>query len=441
MENYIFFVCGIVVSCLIDCVVTFQFVEERNQRSYHSHWLYFFIKAGVFLVCVCINLFKQPVLNIITWMAVISIMNLSAFYNKSKTIRYRLVEVVILILLLAIAEAAGVELLNFLFYKLHISDIHTIMAESIKITFSKLIVLVFYYLVITKIWREDFNVRFTRTQCLIELIIVLFSSANLAVILLVISKMTSKAEHVWILVNMGCMLGADLYFLYFARFAEENNQLKVKLKLLEQQSLLQYEFYEAQEAKYNESIQILHDVNKHLKMIENIYQTNQKDLAITYTQEISQMLLPLTLEEYTNNPILNVILNDKKKIAVLRNIAFKLDIGIVDLSFMEPIEVTTIFGNLLDNAMEACESVEKNKYIKIKLDKYHDFIVIKISNSTMPIDKWHMGKPVSKKGRNHGIGLINVENVIKKYHGSMVLEEHDQEFSCKIIFNKAENSL
>lgn len=441
MENYIFFVSGIVLSCLIDCAVVFQFVEERNERSYPSRWLYFFIKTGVFLFSVCINLLKQPILNIITWFAVISIMNLTAFYNKSKTIRYRIVEMIIFISLLAIAEAAGVEFLDFIFYKLHISDIHTIMAESMEITFSKLIVLVFYYLVITKIWRKDFNVKFTRTQCLIELIIVLFSCANLAVILLVISKVTSKVEHVLILVNMGCMLGADLYFLYFARFAEENNQLKVKLKLLEQQSLLQYEFYEEQEAKYNESIKILHDVNKHLQMIENIYQTNQKDLAITYTQEISQMLLPLTLQEYTNNPILNVILNDKKKIAVLRDISFKLDIGIVDLSFMEPIEVTTIFGNLLDNAMEACETVEKNKYIIIKLDKYNDFIVIKISNSTMPIEKWHLGKPVSKKGRNHGIGLLNVENVIKKYHGSMVLEEHDEEFSCKIIFNKAENSL
>lgn len=441
MGNHIFFVSGIVVSCLINCIIVFQFLEERNERLYRSQWLYFFIKAGVFLFSVCMNLLKQPIVNIITWIAVISIMNLAAFYNKSKTILYRMVEVTILILLLSIAEAVGVELLDFIFFKFQITNLHTIMAEGMEITFSKLIVLMFYYLVITKVWREDFNVKFTMTQCLIELIIILFSSANLAVILLVISKVTSKAEHVLILVNMGCMLGADLYFLYFARFAEENNQLKVKLKLLEQQSLLQYEFYEEQEEKYNESIKILHDVNKHLQMMENIYQTNQKDLAKTYTQEISQMLLPLTLQEYTNNPILNVLLNDKKKIAGLHAISFQLDIGPVDLSFMEPIEVTTIFGNLLDNAMEACEAVEKNKYIEMKLDKYNDFIAIKISNSTMPIEKWHLGKPVSKKGKNHGIGLLNVENVIKKYNGSMILGEKNQEFSCKIIINQVDKSV
>jgi signal transduction histidine kinase len=435
MGNYIIFIGGTIVSCLVINVIVFQFLEERNEKRYHSHWLYFFIKAGVFILSVYINLLNHPSLNILTWIIMLNIVNIAAFENRNKRITYRMVEVIILILLLSIAEAVGGELLNFIFCKFQITNIQTIMAESMEITFSKLIVLIFYYIVITKLWREDFNVRFTITQCLIEIIIILFSIANLAVILIVITKITSKAEHVLILVNMVCMLGADLYFLYFARFAEENNQLKVKLKLLEQQSLLQYEFYEEQEEKYNESIKILHDVNKHLQMIKNLYQTKQEDIAITYTQEISQMLMPLSLEEYTNNPILNVLLNDKKKIASLHTIQFKLDIGIVDLSFMEPIEVTTIFGNLLDNAIEACDKVTQNKYIEVKLDKYNDFIAIKISNSTMPIEKWHLGKPVSRKGKNHGIGLLNVENIIEKYNGNMILEEKNKKFSCNIIFN------
>lgn len=259
--------------------------------------------------------------------------------------------------------------------------------------------------------------------------------ANLAVIIVVIPKITSKTEHILILINIGCILFADLYFLYLARFVEENNQLKVKLRLLEQQSLLQYEFYDEQKEKYNESIKILHDVDKHLNMIEVMYQASEHKTALIYAQEIGKMLIPLSLEDYTNNPILNVILNDKKRIAIYHKIKFNLEIGIVDLSFMEPIEVTTIFGNLLDNAIDACDMVPQDRFIKIKLDKYHDFTVINIMNSTAPIEKWHHGKPVSMKGKNHGIGLLNVENVIKKYNGSMVLEEENRIFFCKIIFN------
>jgi sensor histidine kinase regulating citrate/malate metabolism len=234
---------------------------------------------------------------------------------------------------------------------------------------------------------------------------------------------------------MGCILIADLYFSYFARFVEENSQLKIKLKLLEQQSTLQYEFYEEQGEKYNESIKILHDVNKHLNMIENLYEAKKDDMAKTYAKEIGQMLIPLSLEDYTNNPILNVLLNDKKRIASIHSICFNLDIGGVDLSFMEPIEVTTVFGNLLDNAIEACDLVPGHRYIDMKLNTYNEFIVLNISNCTIPIEKWNFGKPVSRKGKSHGIGLLNVENIIKKYNGSMVLEEANKKFSCKIIFN------
>ena len=48
---------------------------------------------------------------------------------------------------------------------------------------------------------------------------------------------------------------------------------------------------------------------------------------------------------------------------------------------------------------------------------------------------WYHGKPVSRKGKNHGIGLINVENTIKKYNGNMILKEKQGEFVCDIILN------
>ncbi|RKD30848.1 hypothetical protein BET01_05545 [Lacrimispora algidixylanolytica] len=353
----------------------------------------------------------------------------------NKKVIHRLADITVLILILSICEAVGVELLDYILWRFQILHVDPIVSESMEITFSKLFVLISYYQIIAKLWRDDLNRTFNKSQCLIELFVILYSIANLAVILLVISKVNSQTDHILILINMGCILIADLYFSYFARFVEENSQLKIKLKLLEQQSILQYEFYEEQGEKYNESVKILHDVNKHLKMIENLYEANKDDMAKTYAKEIGQMLVPLCLEDYTNNPILNVLLNDKKRIASLHSICFNLDIGIVDLGFMEPIEVTTVFGNLLDNAIEACDLVPNHRYIDMKLDKYNEFIVINISNCTMPIEKWNFGKPVSRKGKNHGIGLLNVENIIKKYNGSMVLEEANKKFSCKIIFN------
>ncbi|MGB8452160.1 MAG: GHKL domain-containing protein [Anaerocolumna sp.] len=379
---------------------------------------------------------KISIINIISWIILFSIVNIILYDNTNKKRIYRILEVTVLILILSICETVGVVILEFILWKFQVHNIQPVIIESMDITFSKIFVLIFYYLIISRLWREDSFEMFTKTQFGVQAILILFSLANLSVIISVLSKVNTQTERILLLINMGSVLFADLYFLYFARFAEEYNQLKVRLRLLEQQSLLQYEYYAAQEEKYNESVKILHDVNKHLKMIENMYQAKENDIAITYTQEIGQMLMPLAMEEYTNNPILNVLLNDKKKISNFHRIRFNLEIGIVDLSFMEPIEVTTIFGNLLDNAIEACDMVTQNKYIDMKLDKYNEFIVINISNSSVPNGKWHLGKPVSRKGKNHGIGLLNVEKIIKKYNGSMVLEEEYKKFSCKIIFNQ-----
>ena len=145
---------------------------------------------------------------------------------------------------------------------------------------------------------------------------------------------------------------------------------------------------------------------------------------------------PLILQEYISNPILNIILNDKKRCACLHDIEVKMEVENVDLGFMDPMEITTIFGNLLDNAIDACDSVfGKERFINIKLSSYNDFIVIQISNTSKNIVKWIDGKPASDKGKNHGIGLINVENVVRKYNGSMLLEEKGGVFTCNIIFN------
>lgn len=435
MESYIIFIYGSIISCLVNSVIVFQFIHERNERIYHNRYLYFFVETAAFAVMVCLNLLNNPIINILSWMVLPGIVNLALFHHMNKKVIHRLVEVTVLILILSICEAVGVEVLDYVIWKFHIHNVEPIMAESMEITFSKLFVLIFYYQVIAKLWKEKSGRTFNKTQCFIEIIVILYSSANLAVIFLVISKVNSQTDHILILINMGCILIAALYFSYFAGFVEENSQLKIKLKLLEQQSTLQYEFYEDQEEKYNESIKILHDVNKHLHMIEAMYEAEEHDTARTYAREIGEMLIPLSLKDYTNNPILNVLLNDKKRIASLHSIEFNLEIGDVDLSFMEPMEVTTVFGNLLDNAMEACDMVPNNRFIDMKLDKYNEFIVINITNCTLPIETWYLGKPVSRKGKNHGIGLLNVENIIKKYNGSMVLEEVNKKFRCKIIFN------
>lgn len=438
MENYLFLLFGVTVSCLINSIIIFQFIEERYERVYPNKKLYALMQTGTCLGIIIVNLFEIPILNMISWLAIFGIIVGRLYTEYGKKRLERVLETVILILVLTVCETVGCVLLEFAFWKLKLTDIQPSMMQCLSMTFSKMIIIVFYYAVISRIWKPRTHSRFTATQYIVHAVIIIYSVINLAVIIVVVSNemAISFVERLLLLVNMFCIVFADLFFLYFTKFTEENGKLKLKLNLLEQQSDLQYEYYAAQEDKYEESIKILHDVNKHLKMIKEIYETDKINEAREYADEIERILKPLIIYEYTNNPILNILLNDKKRSAALHNIDFQLDIGQVDLGFMEPIEITTLFGNLIDNAIEAAEDVlEKDRFIKMRLDSYNDFVVIQISNSSLGKCKWNNGKPISNRGKNHGIGVLNAENVVKRYDGSLLLKENKEVFCCNIIFN------
>lgn len=62
----------------------------------------------------------------------------------------------------------------------------------------------------------------------------------------------------------------------FCKMADEKNYYEKQLIALEQQAKVQYEYYLTQAKKYDQTIQILHDVNKHIKAIEGLYGAEQE---------------------------------------------------------------------------------------------------------------------------------------------------------------------
>ena len=81
--------------------------------------------------------------------------------------------------------------------------------------------------------------------------------------------------------------------------------------MLEKQADIQYKYYLEQEKKHNKTVQILHDVNKHVKAIEQLYANGNKKNANEYTDRIVNTLKPLIPIRYTGNPILDILLTDK----------------------------------------------------------------------------------------------------------------------------------
>ena len=92
----------------------------------------------------------------------------------------------------------------------------------------------------------------------------------------------------------------------------------------------------------------------------------------------------------------------------------------------------------MDNAIEAAEKVEKNKYVicKMYMGNEGHLLVMEFYNSyVLPLIKERERYISTKRNsENHGIGLHTVEKLVEKYGGVMRIEAGEEEFSVKIIF-------
>lgn len=234
--------------------------------------------------------------------------------------------------------------------------------------------------------------------------------------------------------NLIFLIGLNLYFLYLLSYLSKSAKAKSELELLQRQSDTQYRYYETLEEKYQESRKIIHDMRNHLLALEQLYQADEREAANKYASDMHQMMNHLGQNYYTDNRMLNIILNDKVQRAVRQRIAVDIKIGDVDLSGIKDVDITTIFGNLLDNAIEAAapkEGDEKEAGIQIKADYFHEFIVFRIQNTIS-------GHDYGKEKGHKGLGLTNVRKTLEAYHGGMQIEEKKEAFGVSITIPKEE---
>lgn len=219
------------------------------------------------------------------------------------------------------------------------------------------------------------------------------------------------------------LLVINIYCLYVWYDLAENRELKHKVELMKQQNELTHQYYEDMENNYNRSRRIIHDIRNHLNMLEQSAKTD----AAGYFEDVHGMLNSLGLKFYSDNRMLNMILNDKLK--KLEPGQAECNMGGISLDFLADMDVTTIFANLLDNAIEAGEN-KKNFWIKIRGEQIQDYTVVKIWNPSSEV--YAPGR--SGKQGHEGIGLENVRHTVEKYHGALNIETKDGIFSVTAVF-------
>ena len=207
---------------------------------------------------------------------------------------------------------------------------------------------------------------------------------------------------------------------------EQEQRDKMQIVQLQQQ----FAYYQ-EKMKDEERIRsIYHDLKNHLLVMESRQNTEEtRQMAETLRSQIADY------EDYvhTGNEFLDIILKDKAAKAREKQIDFSAMVDFHGIDFMEPLDISTIFGNAIDNAIEASENLpEYKRLITIKAERVRDMLLITIENNTQPGN--HLTEGTTKKDRFvHGFGIPNIKKAVEKYGGQCSFQQEERVYRLKIL--------
>lgn len=145
---------------------------------------------------------------------------------------------------------------------------------------------------------------------------------------------------------------------------------------------------------------------------------------------------------HTENEALNVILNEKTLLCNNKNIRFTCIVDGNALNFIENEDIYSLFGNLIDNSIEAVNQLDDNeKIISLKIKQVGNIVSISIKNGYKGKIQMENNLPLSKKEDNihHGFGMKSIKMVCEKYNGNLRLNIENNIFIVTILFIKRSN--
>lgn len=175
---------------------------------------------------------------------------------------------------------------------------------------------------------------------------------------------------------------------------------------------------------------IYHDMKNHLLVLQT--QANHPQEISRSIQTLQEQISNFETYIRTGNEYLDIILRDKSQVARQKQIDFNAVIQLEDGSFLDPLDISTIFGNALDNALEASEALPRElRLITVKASRIRDMLVITVENNMLP--RSAEGRTTKQDTFAHGFGLPNIRRAVEKYDGQCTVSAMDGSFVLKIL--------
>lgn len=206
--------------------------------------------------------------------------------------------------------------------------------------------------------------------------------------------------------------------------------------LVEVRRQAEQKYFQEVDAKYTQTRLLRHDIHNHLAAVAVLLKEGKTRDAEKYLGELLDYFDATRPPVRTGVNVLDAVLLSKDSRA--RELGIKLEMDFlqgVNSFDLSDYELCSLFGNLLDNSIAACEKLEPDKrYIRLKVSSQMEMLCVFCENPYQGLQREN-GQFVSQKAdrMNHGMGLGQIKRIAEAHNGMLEIDTKDGVFSVSVL--------
>lgn len=276
-----------------------------------------------------------------------------------------------------------------------------------------------------------------------------FSAAVIGLTVYAISNLSYVYQHtpfssqfaaeIFIIRTLADLGGVGILFAYHMLLQEVG--IKSEMESMKNMLLMQYSNYKMSEESIAVINQKYHDLKHQIALLRTEVSSEEK---LEYLDQMERDIKAYEAQNKTGNRVLDTILTGKSLQCQNQGIHLTCVADGVLLDFMHPMDISSLFGNALDNAIESAEKIEDpdKKLIHLSISRQKEFLRIRLENCYEGDLIFEEGLPATTKNDKqfHGFGIKSIKNTVGKYGGSVTFRTDRGWFELRILIPLAEGN-
>lgn len=271
-------------------------------------------------------------------------------------------------------------------------------------------------------------------------VISIFTMSFVSLIIINIEEQLSPMQHIFsILSILGILMTNSLVYVLYVNMQKDHAK-QLEYSILQQAFKSQEKSVEETKILYQSVRSIRHDLKQHFQVALTMLHSGKINEAVDYMEKYNDTVLDgISNRVFCDNDVVNYIINSKSKICSDRHIKIYIYIA-NEIPEFSDLDLCVLLGNALDNAIEGV-SGEGNNEIYLELRNVDNFFMISVKNTIINSVLEDNPNLISTKNEKevHGLGILSMKEVVRKYNGSIEFYESDNKFCCDMLLDIPDN--